>query len=110
MEKYVDYVLIGSRIKEARKNAKLTQDQLAEKLGISVAYMSQIETGKATINLNRLAQLSVLLQTEISYFLTGTTTGANNYLTEEFNTLLSQCTPEQMNLAYRITREIMKQP
>ena len=107
MEKFVDYMLLGKRIKEARKKTKMTQDQLAEKLGISTAYMSQIETGKATVNLNRLAQIAFLLQTDISYFLSGVTS-SNQYLIGEFNSLLSDRTPEELNLAYRVLNELLK--
>ncbi len=107
MEKFVDYVLIGKRIKEARKKAKITQDRLAEQLGISTAYMSQIETGKATVNLNRLAQIAVLLQADINYFLSGAT-ASNQYLIEEFNSILSDRTPEELNLAYRVLKELLK--
>lgn len=107
MEKFVDYELLGKRIKEARKEANLTQDQLAEKLDISTAYMSQLETGKAAVNLNRLAQIALLLQTDIGYFLSGATT-SNQYLIEEFNSLLSDRTPEELNLAYRVLNELLK--
>lgn len=85
----------------------MTQDQLAEKLDISTAYMSQIETGKATVNLNRLAQIAFLLQTDIGYFLTGTT-ASDHYLIEEFNSILSDRTPEELNLAYRVLKELLK--
>lgn len=107
MEKFVDYVLIGKRIKECRKKAKMTQEQLAEHLGVSTAYMSQIETGKAAVNISRLAQIGKLLQTDAGYFLSGTT-ASNQYLIEEFNSLLSDRTPEELNLAYRVLKELLK--
>lgn len=79
MEQLIDFALIGKRIKASRKKARITQAQLAEKLGISVAYMSQIETGKTKISLSRLAQIAKFLQTDPSYFLAGTTPGTNHY-------------------------------
>lgn len=36
---------IGSRIKKTRKFLNLTQKQIAEKTGLSVAFLSQIENG-----------------------------------------------------------------
>ncbi len=107
MEKFVDYVLLGRRIKEARKKCHLTQDQFAEQLDISTAYVSQIETGKVAVNLNRLAQIAFLLQVDISYFLTGVTI-CDHYLIEEFNSILSDRTPEELNLAYRVLKELLK--
>ena len=41
----IDYKIIGKRIKERRKICQITQETLAEKLGVSVGYISQIERG-----------------------------------------------------------------
>ena len=41
----MDKVAIGSRLREARNIAKLTQEQLAEKVGIGTTYISDIERG-----------------------------------------------------------------
>lgn len=38
---------IGSRIREARKQAKLTQGQLASRVGIKQATVSELETGES---------------------------------------------------------------
>ena len=43
----IDYKIIGKRIKERRKICQITQETLAEKLGVSVGYISQIERGIA---------------------------------------------------------------
>ena len=36
----------GKIIEEARKNAKMTQAELAEKIGTNKSYISRVETGK----------------------------------------------------------------
>jgi DNA-binding XRE family transcriptional regulator len=38
----LDYKLIGSRIKSARKRMGMTQETLAEKIDVSVGYVSQV--------------------------------------------------------------------
>lgn len=43
MDFFIDYILLGKRIKESRKKLKMTQEQLASQMDISTAYMSQIE-------------------------------------------------------------------
>ena len=43
---YYDIVESGKRIKDMRKNAGLTQEQLAEELGVSRESLAKIETGK----------------------------------------------------------------
>jgi len=49
------------KIKEFRKALGLTQSQLAEKVGVSVSYLSEIETGKKTANTRRMTQLASAL-------------------------------------------------
>ena len=40
---------IGNRIYERRKYLKLTQEQVAEKMGVSVQMISNLELGKKAI-------------------------------------------------------------
>ena len=49
----LNYSIIGERLKQARMNKKLTQEKLAEKLDVSVAFLSRIERGSSYINLKR---------------------------------------------------------
>lgn len=49
---------IGNNIRKFRKNAKLTQSQLAESVGISLSYLSKIEAN----NCNKSISLSILNQ------------------------------------------------
>ena len=42
----IDKKLVAKVIQNARRNAKLTQAELAEKIGISEKHLSKIETGK----------------------------------------------------------------
>ena len=58
----LDYTVIGERIKLARNKKNLTQENLAEKLEVSVPYLSRVECGDAHINLKRLNQICELLR------------------------------------------------
>ena len=49
--------IIGEMIKEARKQAKLTQDDLAEKIGTKKSYISRIENGKIDIQVSTLFKI-----------------------------------------------------
>jgi ribosome-binding protein aMBF1 (putative translation factor) len=49
--------LIGELIKEERKNAKMTQEQLADKIGAKKSFISRIENGKTDIQLSTLYRL-----------------------------------------------------
>ena len=57
----LDYSVIGQRIRKARIDNELTQENLAEKLNVSVAFVSRIERGNTHINLNRLTEICSIL-------------------------------------------------
>jgi len=48
---------IGELIKEERKLAKLTQEQLADKIGAKKSFISRIENGHSDIQLSTLYKL-----------------------------------------------------
>lgn len=49
--------IISERLKDARKEAKITQEQLAEKTGTKKSYISRIENGKGNIQLSTLIRI-----------------------------------------------------
>ena len=49
--------LIGQVIKDERRVAKLTQEQLADKIGAKKSFISRIENGKSDIQLSTLYRL-----------------------------------------------------
>ena len=53
---------LGRRIQKRRKQLKLTQEELAFKVGISRAYMGFIEQGKNTPSLEKLQKISRVLK------------------------------------------------
>ena len=102
----LDYSIIGTRIKEARNAKKLTQEDLSEKLDVSVAFLSRVERGSSHINLKRLSQICDILEISQGYVLDGTDSTKSNYLNKEFAELLNQCSPEKQKLIYEIAKTI----
>lgn len=60
---------LGEKLKEARKQAGLSQEQLAEKLGISRSAVAKWETDKGIPDVDNLKALSGLLSVSIDYLL-----------------------------------------
>ena len=52
---------IGFRVKQARLNANLTQEQLAEKANLSPSFISRLENGKVLPGLEKLNHLAQIL-------------------------------------------------
>ncbi|MGN1118734.1 MAG: helix-turn-helix domain-containing protein, partial [Oscillospiraceae bacterium] len=57
----MDYYAIGQRIRKIRKANRLSQEQLAERVGISVTHMSHIETGNTKLSLEVFAEIAQAL-------------------------------------------------
>ena len=62
---------IGVRIVERRKELKLTQEQIAERMNVSVQMISNIERGNKAIRIDNLIKLCDILKTSTDYILTG---------------------------------------
>jgi DNA-binding XRE family transcriptional regulator len=60
--------IISEMLKEARKEAKLTQEELAERTGTKKSYISRIENGKGNIQLSTLIRIfEIGLQKRIGF-------------------------------------------
>ena len=102
----IDYSVIGSRIKQARLAKNMTQEDLADKIDISVAFLSRVERGNSHINLKRLNQLCGLLDVSEGYLLNGASSSSENYLDKEFTQLIKSVSPEKQKLIYKVAKVI----
>ena len=103
-----DYSVIGRRIKNIRIEQKMKQEDLADKLDISIAFISRIERGNSKINLKRLTQIAEILNVSPGYLLTGSNCASKDYLKEDFRELLDKCSPRQQKLIYEIAELVRK--
>jgi len=56
-EERAQYFVISEILKESRREAKITQEQLAEKIGTKKSYISRLENGKCDIQLSTLYRI-----------------------------------------------------
>ena len=59
--------MIGSKIATLRKQYGFTQEQLAEKLDISIKHCSAVERGQAGLSLEKLIEVSNLFDVSLDY-------------------------------------------
>ena len=57
----VDYVAIGKRIKQLRREQYMSQETLAMRIDVSIPHMSNIENGKTKFSLQVLLSLAEAL-------------------------------------------------
>ena len=61
----------GERLREARQENRLTQDDLAEKLGVTISCISHYESGRRTPNVNMIVTLSEFLKVSLDNLILG---------------------------------------
>ena len=76
----IDYKLIGSRIKKERIKQGLTQESLAERLDVSIGYVSQVERGITKISLDLLGAISAILECDVAHFIMESATNSQYYM------------------------------
>ena len=59
---------VGRRLRERRNAAGLTLKQVANRSGLSVSLISQIELGKSAASMSTLHKLATALQVRMTYF------------------------------------------
>ena len=71
----VSYKTIGSNIRSARKEANLTQEQIAERLKMSQLHFGRLERGERPASLEQIAQIAQVLGIPLSALLNGCVVG-----------------------------------
>src|SRR5216684_5550728 len=65
----IDQIELGSRIRQAREACAMSQEEVAEKLGVSRSLLVQIEQGKRPVSGLELQKLAYLFARDIREFL-----------------------------------------
>lgn len=103
-DKEMDYYQIGMRIRAIRKAKRFSQEELAERVGISVTHMSHIETGNTKMSLPVLAKLAQTLDVSTDSILFGNLENKREQVNEEIIDLLHSASTEQMY----VLRDVLK--
>lgn len=94
----IDYASIGFKVKEARKEKKITQEQLAEAVGVGVTHISHLETGAGTVSLKVFVAIVNYLNCSVDELLCKEVKTArpivNNWLAE----LVSDCDQTEVKI------------
>ena len=71
---------VGERIKQLRKQSNLTQQQLADLVGVTYIQIGRYETSKSNASADVLQKIAEALQTTVDYLMSG---GNENQLTDK---------------------------
>jgi transcriptional regulator with XRE-family HTH domain len=58
----------GKRLRKLRRNKDLTQEQLADMVGVSLSFIGQLERGESGPSLETVQKIAEVLEVDISEF------------------------------------------
>ena len=100
----MNYYTIGQRIRKFRKINTLSQEALAEKIGISTTHMSHIETGSTKLSLAVLVRLSCTLGVSTDELLFDQTFDKKSILMDKTVEMLESCTAQELAIIVDIIK------
>ena len=104
--KNIDGVL-GKKIARHRRFMKLTQAQLAERVGVQPETISRIETGTATASFKLIEQVSGALHLELHELLRLQPSGPKEHAMERLVQFASRLTAAEIELAISVSAAVL---
>lgn len=100
--------LLGARIKELRKKAKISQEELAEKIGINYKNLSRIEAGRGYPTLETLETIAKVLNLEIRDFFEFQHLDSAGSVAEAINTIVKTASDKDMHIFLKVLRALVR--
>lgn len=114
LQSEINYRIIGSHMREVRKQCGLTQKALAEYMGVDTNYYGSLETGANRISFPRFIQFMAITNAAADYLLMGCHQGLIN--TEGISCickerqllekLLDSCSNETIKIIYALCKAL----
>lgn len=99
--------LFGKRIKELRKYNRITQEKLAEMIGIEPQQVCRIEKGVCFTTIETLEKLSKVLNVDMEELFKFSHLKLKSDLTVEINAMIEKANDKEIQLIYRLIKYIL---
>lgn len=103
---------IGSRIRATRKDRGLTQDELADKVGVSRSAVAQWETGRTGQITGNLSRIAGVLEVNVEYLMYGDDKRAPGEVRQgdelALLRLYRECDPDDRQMLLRTARRLAR--
>lgn len=94
----MNYFIIGQNIRRVRKINQFSQEELAEKINISVTHMSHIETGSTKLSLPVLVDIAAALNVSTDALLCENLHESASTSVAEINAVLAKCSVQETKI------------
>lgn len=105
----LNYEVIGKKIKALRIEKGMNQATFAKELGVSIGYVSQVESGDKCFNLKRLEEVSIILGKPVAYFIEGANSDDRKAMEEEIDFLLRRISPDKYGMVIKMLNVIAEE-
>ena len=104
----LDDVMLGKRVKIARKEKRLTQEELAGLCNCTPTHICNIENGKIGISLELLFKISILLGKSMDYFVMDNPgVDPQVKINAEIAPKLARCNPQMLDIVDTILDKLI---
>lgn len=100
----MDYYKIGQKIRKIRKAHGLSQEELAERIGISTTHMSHIETGNTKLSLPVFVDIAAALEVRTDELLDTPAVKTTSTSLDDIATVLERCSAQEAKVIADIVK------
>ena len=117
----IEYTVIGRHIRAARKQKHLTQEDVADMIDMSPAHFGKVERGERPVNLQRLSQISHVLDIPLEKLVVGASVaddgcavrfeadGDDTDFLESIESISKGCSPQALRLMLRLCAAVAEE-
>lgn len=99
--------LLGLKVKEIRKNRKITQEKLSEIIGVDNGYISKLEVGQNFPSIGTLEKIARALDVELVEFFQFTDIKTEDFKSE-INRIYDKLNREKQFILYKVAAGLEK--
>ena len=100
----MDYIALGQRIRQERLKLNLTQEKLAEDVGLSTTYIGQVERGERSLTLGKLVLIVNRFGVTVDYLLSDSVEPENDSQYRIWSQLMNGRTEDEKALAVNMVK------
>ncbi|PKM79858.1 MAG: XRE family transcriptional regulator [Firmicutes bacterium HGW-Firmicutes-14] len=104
----MNYKKLGERIRNERLSLEITQEVLAEKAGISVSFLGQVERGERKPSLETVVNIANSLGVTVDFLLADSYRVVPKNLLDELTYLIRETSEKDIKTVIEVTKTILR--
>ena len=100
--------LLGKRIRELRTRQGLSQEQLAEQVGMSSKYLGEIERGQVNSSVDIAGRISKALDLELTDLFDYQHGLTRKVLLGKINSLIKSASDKELQVIFRLLKSVLE--